>query len=434
MSDITFRKLERELNRKQNNSSSVLLLTIVTLFALAILWAGNTELDNVVRGNGKTVSEAQNQLVQSSEPGVIRTRYVEKGDAVKKGQLLFDIDPVDAKTQLDQAETRYASLSVKSIRLKAEIEGEIPDFSDSLIEQVPNAVSTELALFRARLDDLNTKAAILDQRRLQKLNEISELKINYETAINNLGLIQQEIATVQPLVKTGLAPETRLLSLQRDEELSRGKANSAESGQQRLKAGLIEIDQQLNAEKQTYITSALTDLSKIESEISELGARIPALENRVERTSVKSPVDGIINQINYPTNDAYVSTGDILLEIVPTGTDLITAAKIDPKNISDVVVGQEVQIALTAYDPMRYGRIEGKVLGISADAITNEQTGASFYRVEISMLSSLFEDDGSEVTILPGMIASIDVLGGKRSVLEYIWQPIARTKDKALRD
>lgn len=434
MSDIEFKKLAREMAGKQNSGSSVLLLSIITLISIIFIWATITELDNVVRGNGKTVSEAKNQLVQSSEPGVIRARYVSKGDFVEKGQLLFDIDPVDAKTQLDQAQKRQASLKIKAIRLQAEVDGVTPKFSEKLIEAAPTTVTTELALFRARVEDLSTKISILEQRRLQKLNEIEELRIQYVTAQNGLALIQREISTIEPLVKTGLAPETRLIALQREEEASIGKANSAESGQKRIDAGLEELEEQLKAERQSYVTSALTDLSAIEGEMAELAARIPALESRVERTSVKSPVDGVINRVNYVTADAYVSTGDVLLEIVPTGSDLIVETRINPKDIAEVIVGQNVKISLTAYDPSRYGRIDGLVTNVSADALSDSETGEQYYLVDVSIEEDLYEDDGSAVTILPGMVASIDVLHGKRTVLDYFWQPIAKAKEKALRD
>lgn len=434
MSDIEFKKLAREMAGKQRSGSSVLLLSVITLIAIIVMWAAVTELDNVVRGSGKTVSEAQNQLVQSSEPGVIRSRYVSEGDFVEKGELLFDIDPVDAKTQLNQAQKRQSSLKIKAIRLQAEVDGTTPEFTDELIETSPAAVTTELALFRARLEDLSTKSAILEQRRLQKLNEIEELRIQFITAENGLALIRQEIETIEPLVKSGLAPATRLIALQREEEASLGKANSAESGQKRIEAGLDELDEQLKAEQQSYVTSALTDLSAIEGEMAELAARIPALESRVERTSVRSPVDGVINRLNYVTADAYVSTGDVLLEIVPTGSDLIVETRINPKDIAEIVIGQDVKISLTAYDPSKYGRIDGRVASISADALSDNQTGEQYYLVDVSIDGELYEDDGSAVTVLPGMVASIDVLSGKRTVLDYFWQPIAKTKDKALRD
>lgn len=434
MSDVEFKKLAKELAGKQRNSSSVLLLVIITLVCVVFTWAAVTEIDNVVRGSGKTVSEAQNQLVQSSEPGVIRRRYANEGDFVKKGQLLFDIDPVDAKTQLDQIQKRLSNLTVKAVRLKAEVDKVTPEFSQKLVEEAPNSVSTELALYRARLDDLNTKSAILDQRRIQKLNEIQELKIQFKTASNSLALIRREISTLEPLVQSGLAPETRLISLKRDEEASVGKANTAESGQKRLASGLDEIDEQLKAEKQAYKTSALTDFSQIEGELAELRARIPALESRVERTSVRSPVDGVVNRINYTTSGAYISTGEVLLEIVPTGSALIVETRIDPKDIADIVLGQEVKISLTAYDPSKFGRIDGKVLSVSADALADQQTGQQYYLVDVSIDGALYEDSGEEVVILPGMVASIDVLSGKRTVLDYFWQPISKTKSRAFRE
>lgn len=434
MSDIEFKSLAQEMAGKQRNSSSVLLLSIVTLIILTLLWASITELDNVVRGNGKTVSEAKNQLVQSSEPGVIRKRYIEEGDLVQKGDLLFDIDPVDAKTQLDQVQKRSAALLIKQIRLEAEIANVIPNFQQDLVDVAPGSFSTELALFRARRDDLNTKSAILEQRKLQKLNEIEELQITFETAQNGLVLIQREIETIEPLVKNGLAPETRLIELRRDEAAMLGQAKSAESTQNRILSGLEEIKEQLKAEQQAYVTSALTDLSTIESEITELTARVPALESRVERTSVRAPLDGVINQLNYVTADAYVRTGEVLLEMVPTGSDLIVETKIDPKDIGEIVLGQSVKISLTAYNASRYGRIDGIVVGISADAINDTQTGQQFYLVDVSIESELYEVDGTAVTVLPGMVASIDVLSGKRTVLDYFWQPLAKAKDRALRD
>ena len=434
MSDKEFKKLAKELAGKQRHSSSLLLLVIIAFLSVAFVWAAVTEIDSVVRGSGKTVSEAQNQLVQSSEPGVIRRRYVNEGDFIKEGELLFDIDPVDAKTQLDQAQKRYSTLSVKSLRLKAEVENETPNFPQSIIEAAPNAVSTELALYRARLDDLNTKSAILEQRRIQKLNEIQELKIKFSAASNGLALIRREISTLEPLVKSGLAPETRLIALKREEEASIGRANSAESGQKRLLSGLDEIDEQLKAERQAYKTSALTDLSAIQGEMEELNARIPALENRVDRTSIRSPVDGVINLINYTTADAYISTGEVLLEIVPTGSKLIVETKIDPKDIADIVIGQEVKVSLTAYDASKFGRIDGNVDSISADAISNQQTGEQYYLVDVSMSGTLYEDNGDEVIILPGMVATIDVLSGKRTILDYFWQPISKTKDTAFRE
>ena len=141
MSEVDFKSLAKEMSGKQKSSSSILLLSIITLVAVIMLWAATTELDNVTRGAGKTISEAQNQLVQSSEPGVLRRRYFNEGDFVSKGAVLFDIDPVDAKTQLDQAQKRLSSLRIRSTRLKAEIDGTVPNYASDLIEAAPSSVS-----------------------------------------------------------------------------------------------------------------------------------------------------------------------------------------------------------------------------------------------------------------------------------------------------
>ena len=190
----------------------------------------------------------------------------------------------------------------------------------------------------------------------------------------------------------------------------------------------------MKAEKQAYKTKALTDLSTIDGELIELNARIPALEDRVERTSVKSPVDGVINRINYITADAYINTGEVLLEIVPTGTDLIVESKINPKDIADIVIGQDVKISFSAYDASKFGRVDGKVINISADAIADPKTTEQYYSVDVSIVGALYEDNGAEVTILPGMGATVEVLSGKRTILDYFWQPISKTKSTAFRE
>ena len=226
-----------------------------------------------------------------------------------------------------------------------------------------------------------------------------------------------------------MAPATRLITLKREEEATIGQENSAKSGQERLQSGLDEIEQQLKAESQAYLTSALTDLSALQGEIAELKARIPALESKVERTSVRSPVDGVANRLSYVTKDAYVNTGDVLLEIVPTGSNIIVEARIDPKDIAEIVEGQDVQISLTAYDPSKYGRMVGTISkSVSADATTDQKTGEQYYNVDVFLSGELYEADGSRVVVIPGMVASIDILSGKRSVLDYFCNQFQRQR------
>jgi len=434
MAETDFKKLARELSGRQSRSSSLLLFIIVLLVAALLFWAANTELDNVTRGTGKTISESQNQMVQSSEAGVLRARYVDDGDFVERGQTLFDIDPIDAKGQLEQAEKRQRSLQIQKTRLDAEITESQPEFSSELMLETPEEVANELALYTARRQDLQNSISILEQRKKQRESEIEESQITYQTAQNNLALIRDEIATVEPLVTSGLAPETRLTQLRRDEEENIGRAESAQASQRRLAAALEEIDQELESARQSYVTRALTEKAQISATLSELESALPSLRDRVERNTVRSPVNGVINRINYRTEGAYVQPGDVLLEIVPVGEDLIVEARINPSDIPDIIVGHDVRISLSAYEAIKYGRMDGKVLNISADALSDPNTGEQYYQVDISILSKLYEDSGEEVLLLPGMVATIDVLSGKRTVLQYFWQPLARIKERAFVD
>ena len=197
---------------------------------------------------------------------------------------------------------------------------------------------------------------------------------------------------------------------------------------------LYEVKDEISSLRQGYVTKSQQELSGIVSQIAEIQSRIPALEDRVSRTLVKSPLDGIINRLNFNNIGGFVQPGDVILEIVPTGDDLIVEGKIDPKDIAYISPGQDVKISLTAYDASRYGTIQGKVLQVSADASADNKTGLSFYTVDVSLDSSLYEDDNSAVEIFPGMVASLDVLAGKRTILEYFWRPMAKVKERAFRD
>ena len=221
-----------------------------------------------------------------------------------------------------------------------------------------------------------------------------------------------------------------MLSLYRQAKDFEGKKQTSEASLIRIRSSIQEIQQEISSLLQSYRTKSQTELSTIVSEIAEVEYRLPALEDRVNRTQIKSPVEGVINRISFNTLGAFVKPGDAVLEIVPNRDDLIIEGKIDPKDIAYIQKEQKVRISLTAYDAARYGFIEGKVLKVSADAV-EEQSGISYYIVETSIDSKLFEDDGSEVEVLPGMVASIDVLAGKRTILDYLWKLYGKSQRKS---
>ena len=429
-----FNKLSKELSGSTGILGSLLLFVIIALICILLFWANVTELDNVTRGQGKIVSSLQNQLVQASEGGVIKARFVETSQKVEKGELLFEIDPIDAKTSYDQALQRLTSLRIQEIRLSSEVLGEEPEFSGNLVDMSPTVVTVEKALFSARKADLNAQLSVLKQQLTQRKEQLNEVDVTIETTSETLQFVEKQISIVEPLVKLQQYPETELLTLQRQAKDFEGKIESAIASKYRFQTSILEVQDQISSAKQSYTTKSQSELSEIISQIAEVESRIPALKDRVARTQLKSPVQGVINRLNFETIGGFVKPGDIILEIVPTGDDLIVEGKIDPKDIAYIQPKQAVRISLTAYDASRYGTIDGEVLRVSADAVEDKATGLSHYLVDVSIDSTLYEDDGSEIEILPGMVASIDVLAGKRTIFDYIWQPMLKVKERAFTD
>ena len=429
-----FNKLSKDLSGKNGVFGSLLLFLIIILVVLLLVWANLTELDNVTRGEGKVISSMQNQIVQTSESGVIRARFVEKGDVVNQDDLLFEIDPIDSKTALDQAQQRLGSLQIQRTRLFAEISGNSLDFSRELIVLAPTVVASERALYAARRSDLVAQESVLKQQLAQRKQQIEEITVNTTTAEETLQLVQEQIEIMEPLVSAGLSPETELLSLRRQARDFEGQKNSAEASRFRILSSIAEVEDQIKSVRQSYQTKSQGDLAVIISEIANIESTLPALNDKVTRTQIRSPVDGIVNKMNLVTLGAYVRPGDAVLEIVPTGDTLIVEGRIDPKDIAYIEPQQKARISLTAYDASRYGTIDGEIIQVSPDANEDKATGTFSYMVQVSIESSLFEDDGTKVEIIPGMVASIDVLAGKRSVLEYFWRPITKVKERAFRD
>ena len=436
MAQPDFQKLKNELSGKEGKGNTLLLFIILCFIGVAGYWASVTELDNVTRGSGSVTSASQNQLIQAAEGGVILTRHVKETDIVATGDLLFEIDPIYAEADLDKTLSRMLTLQIREDRLKAESKRQAYEAAADHRAKAPEIVAGESNLFNSRVTQLNAAVTILTQQKLQREQELSKAQIRLRTAEEMATLLTRELMVIEPLVKEKIAPETRLLELQRSIQNNIGEKQAAESAILQAQSGISELDLQIEQQYKNYELRALEELTDILSEKEELQKSLPALEERISRTVVRAPMDGIVNRINFRTSQAYVKQGDVLLEMVPTGDNLIVQARIQPKDISGITLNDKVLIRLSAYDSAKYGSVDGHVISISADAIssTDSDKSESYYLVDVAVNSSVVLQTGERVDLLPGMTATVDVLSGKRSVLEYFWQPIARVQELALRD
>ena len=424
------------MEEREGFGNSLIIFVIAALIVSVVGWASIAELDNVTRGDGKIVSTTQNQMVQSSESGVILLRSVDENSFVKADDVLYEINPIELQSELDKLQQRAATLFVREFRLQAESQGLNFDPDAAMIAQSKDTATTEKALHLAKRKELSGIMSILSLQKIQREQDLMASEQSLETSRNMLGLIEDEITIIDPLVRQNIMPETRLLELRRDEQRMAGEIQVAMTRVANAKSAILEVENEISNSLDSYKRRALEELNTVVAELSEVNTLVPALKERVKRTVIRAPVDGIVNRINFQTVGAYVRAGDVILEIVPTGEALKLEAKIDPKDISSIRMNDFVRIRLSAYDSSKYGAIDGYVTSISPDAITDTSSGAgqSYYLLDISIDSGITLETGEEVVLLPGMTATVDVVSGKRTVLDYVWQPVSKVKDLALRD
>ena len=434
MSVVNLKKLANSMEDKDGISGSAVIIFVFLLIGSLIFWASKAELDNVTRGEGKIISSVQNQNIQSTESGVIQKRFVTENSFVDEGQILFVLDPVDTSSELNQLTKRLETLEIREQRLQSEIQGKVFDPKNSSEVSDITFLNSERSLFMLRQSELAGKLSILEDKKFQRQQELENARVSLRTAKNTMDLMVEEINLIEPMVRENLAPKTQLLLLQREIETSRGSSESALVAMSKAKSGISEIEKEEKNAKISYNLRSIEELNELLSEKTELAERIPRLEERVTRTVIRSPMAGIVSRLNYRTLGGFINAGDVVLELVPTDEALMIEAKIAPQDISNILVGDEAKIRLSAYDSSKYGAVMGVVSRISPDAITEENsTLGSFYLIDVKIVGSLLVD-GKEVEFLPGMTATIDVVSGKRTILEYFWQPIAKVKEIALRD
>ena len=423
----------------QNNTSSgreyFLITLVTTIFAVFLVWANYTQLDLVTRGSGRVIADGQNKNVQSPERGTIATYVVEEGSSVTAGQIIATISPIEAEGVLEELEARLSNLRLKMIRLDAElngnsiasVRGKATDYSDALLD-------AEIELMASRRESLNAELKNLNQDKQRKGKALLSLKAEIDGQRVLQTLLSKEMLEVLPLVDAGVLGSSERFRLEREEASIRTQLQVLSEKVAQTELEIEQISSQLNAVQINYNTEIYQERSQVTGEIAELEVRLPAIRQRLNETEIRSPIDGIVNRVFFNSVGAVVSSGEVVAEIVPTGGQLLIEAFVDPKDIATIEPGQAAKISLTAYDPSKYGFLLGTLTKVSADTVFREETKSSAYSVNVSIDTEIYESEDMPVSIVPGMIAQVDIIRGERTILEYFWQPIAKMKDTAFRE
>lgn len=427
--------LAREVRGRSPLRNSLLLVVIASCLVALGLWAHLTELDDVTRVDGRIVPSADVQVIEATEPGVLQSLKVREGQVVDKGMLLMEFETTQIDSQFNQEQQRAFGLMARTQRLQAEIDSTDLRFSPDLIKGAPEVVRSEAALYQGRQSELLAEIAILERQRQQRQQEYEEGLVDRITADETLRLLAEERAMMEPLVEKRMEPATTLLTLRRGEAEWEGRKTRAVAATNRLKTGLDEIDDRIRATRSRFRSAALTDLAVATTELAALQPVLPALRDRVDRAQVRSPVRGIVNRVHRSTIGGMARSGEELIEIVPLNDTLLVEAYVQPEDIAFLHAGQSVKVKITAYDFARYGALDGQIMRIGADTITrSERNDEEVFVVEIETSNAMLDADGAAVEIIPGMIAEVDILSGRKTVLEYLMQPVVKIKDRALRE
>ncbi len=413
--------------RRQSKTFSLITLGIICVFVvLFFLWAGFSEIDVVTKATGHIIPSQKTQVISHLEGGIISEVLVKEGDLVEAGQVLMRIDPTIPGTRYTSHHQQYLHYLAAAERLQAQLNEEDYEVPEIVKIQAPDIAMEEMASFQEWKDHFESKKAVAHEIVIQKEQEIEEAKAKIAQAQDQLGLSNQELTMVAPLVKEQLISKREILRLKRDAanlkgEIAIGKAALLKA-QATLKQAQYELEQiplRTQNENQEQLRDILIKLSETKAAMLES-------KDRMIRTELRSPIKGAVKEIKMKTLKGVIQPGQEVINIVPYEDTLLVETDVLPADIAFLHPGQEAIIKITAYDYSIYGPLKGKLLNISADTIHDPEQKKNFYRVILISNKNYLEHKGKKLELLPGMAIEADILTGKRTVLQYLLKPLIK--------
>jgi adhesin transport system membrane fusion protein len=365
----------------------VALITIVVL----LVWASFAKIDQVTRASGSVIASARTQEIQSSEGGILTQLLVKEGDNVKKGQLLVILEEARAQASVDNSATKIAALKAKISRLEAEIFNK-PLIFTSDVQKYPEYMQNQKDLYMRRKQAIEQDVMALQ---------------------NMLQLARQELAMNEPLLKYGDVSQADIIKLQRQ---------------------VADLEAQINNKRNKYFEEAQAELTKAQEDLQAEEEQLRDRAQVLQQKRLTAPTDGKVNNIEVTTSGGVVKPGDIIMQLLPTSSDLIIEAKVTPADIAYVKEGQSAKVKLDAYDYSIFGAMNGEVTYISPDTLIEKTAKGEvpYYRVQIRIKQAEFQDRGKDIVIRPGMTATVEIKALERTVLNYLTKPITKTLSEGL--
>jgi len=404
---------------------------IMIFMVVFLVWATFSEIDESVRGEGKVVPSGQTKMIQHLEGGIVAEILVEEGQNVKKGEALYRLSQAFFQADQKEKEIDLLALQARELRLKAEIdEAKSLSYSKSLKQKIPYIIENEKKLFKNSRDDFKEELGAL-QDKIEKeqfrLKEMQQKVQNYQV---ELGIAKEKLLIQENLMKKGAASRNDYLRELSVKQNLVTKIDSLKSSVPVTREDIQEASKNLKSYRAKAHTKQLKELTRVRIEMNKLLEKAKANTDRETRKLITSPVNGKVNKLYFHTIGGIIKPGDKVAEITPIGASLSIEAQIKTSDRAMIWEGQKVSVEITAFDFSKYGMLEGKLVSISPDSFTDER-GNSYYQVKVKTTEASFSQDEP---VLPGMVANLNILTGKKSILEYILKPLKDIKSQSLKE
>ncbi|KRW59999.1 HlyD family type I secretion periplasmic adaptor subunit [Pseudomonas sp. TTU2014-080ASC] len=399
----------------------------------ALLWANFAVLEEVTVGEGKAIPSSKVQVIQNLEGGIVSEIFVREGQVVEKGDVLLRLDDTRFLSNRGEAEADRLALRARLERLTAEAEGKPFELSEEIVKKAPQLAQDEEDLYRSRQERLQSEKRTLGEQLRQKQQELAEFRSKAQQYRSSAGLLQQELNMSEPLVATGAISQVEILRLRRSLVEIRGSLDATVLAIPRAEAAADEIKSKMEESELAFRSEAFKELNQVRTDLQKVTASSVAIDDRVTRTTVVSPVRGIVKQLKVNTIGGVVQPGNDMVEIVPLDDSLLVEAKVRPQDVAFLHPGQKAMVKFTAYDYTIYGGLKANLEMISADTITDEE-GNSFYLINVRTEKSHLGTPDNPLLIIPGMVASVDIITGEKSVLDYLLKPVLKARSEAMRE
>jgi adhesin transport system membrane fusion protein len=429
---------DREAALRRRGSRFAYIVTVATFVSVVtlLIWAHFAVLDEVTRGEGTVIPSSKTQVIQNLEGGILAEILVQEGDIVEPNDILVRIDNTVAQASFRDAKSQRFQMMASVARLEAELEGRELVMPQEVLDEAPSAAADQQALFALRQNQLDTQIKVLESQASQRTQEIAEMGSRRTQLQNNLKLARDEMAITEPLVKKGVLPRLDLIRIQRQIADLEGELSTVRQSIPRLQTAAAEAEQRIEELIVSHKAEVSNELNEAKAELKSVSETLFAGSDRVKRTEVRSLVRGTVKELKHNTIGGVIRPGEDIIEIVPLDDTLLIEAKIRPADIAFLHPGQKATIKVTAYDFSIYGGLDADLERISADTIRDEldPKGERFYRVYLRTKTNSLEHNGEELPIIPGMTATVEILTGKKSVLDYLMKPILKARDRAMRE